>query len=574
MGLTPRQLQALHPHVPLPSKRWYVLKKRWSRGMKNLTWEDFCARFKDPHVHHGHVIGFDSSDVCQVIVLSHDELLRHALDPNRCNKGFACIDGEFKRIAKGHTIILIGTQDVAHVFHPFAWGVMTGEEPQEGVEMMLQIVDNYMLLRFNANFEAFKWMLDGSSSLRGALRAWYEQRQVPAHVALPDLELAMCKRHVWEAVRIQCAKLGIPSDQAIHDLEAVAAAGSQAMRAWTAVCVEWQRRRWDRLQAYVQTEWIDRSFGWNAGHLGVGAPDTNNGVEGTWPAMGGFLAPRSHPVVVMHALVHLIIPYYVHNKPAMAWQPALHDDEHRQAALELMERQAQVQIVRYANGHEVHYCRSRVEGKHRPITEEDVDRYDDLQRPDMATCLTYADVMFMATMRRFDVDMCSCAAAIVHRRCIHQTSIRLATGVTPGNARRVNPRERRAAGRYRHKGAAQDISDTKCFICGKEAMSIPNLVQHYQSKAHRKFEQSLLAALALDEPVEWSGDVVVQATSVATLTEGMRILLVDDGHLLGGRVRTIKQEPLSVCARIFDGSDQELSVVHVVYSITGPSMDR
>ena len=61
---------------------------------------------------------------------------------------------------------MIGTQDVSHTFHPFAFAVLSGKECTGKVRECLAIVDRAVYTRFGIRMEAKKWMLDAGKGCR------------------------------------------------------------------------------------------------------------------------------------------------------------------------------------------------------------------------------------------------------------------------------------------------------------------------------------------------------------------------------------------------------------------------
>ena len=112
---------------------------------------------------------------------------------------YACIDGNRGHLDRNFSLIQIGTQDGAQQYYPLAYGLMTGEEREIEIALVLQCLDAY-LKESNISacgLPARLWMEDGGSGIRQGLRTWYNDKPDPKL----ELKIAMCLRHVLNAVK-------------------------------------------------------------------------------------------------------------------------------------------------------------------------------------------------------------------------------------------------------------------------------------------------------------------------------------------------------------------------------------
>ena len=109
---------------------------------------------------------------------------------------------------------------MAHVEHLLAFVIMQGIEPTECIEAALWDIDAYIRGQLGGGGLCAKaWMLDAAGTVKKAVRNFHEQnlararppnqrsrarsRAHPSHDDGGELKVGMCRRHVYDAVRVK-----------------------------------------------------------------------------------------------------------------------------------------------------------------------------------------------------------------------------------------------------------------------------------------------------------------------------------------------------------------------------------
>ena len=120
--------------------------------------------------------------------------------------------------------------------------------------------------------------------------------------------VGMCFVHVLRAVRKQADLLprGRSDLQvALYDIDRLARTRPKYFdRAWQALRTEWRSRKWSRFAKYFNETWIATRSGWALGTMPPGAPQANNGLEGTWPTVNEMIPGQVSPITALDKMAN------------------------------------------------------------------------------------------------------------------------------------------------------------------------------------------------------------------------------------------------------------------------------
>lgn len=83
---------------------------------------------------------------------------------------------------------------------------------------------------------------------------------------------------------------------------------------------EWHKRDWGAFCNYFEGTYLDSNqlTGWQAKTLGVGAPSTNNGLEGSWPTIHRLICGIVSELRMLELLQSVIVQHYQRNTGEMS----------------------------------------------------------------------------------------------------------------------------------------------------------------------------------------------------------------------------------------------------------------
>lgn len=503
-----------------------------------------------------------------------------------------CLDGNmehFKLVGNEskYTLVLVGTSDSAHVFHPVALGVMSGAEAARETSIFLSLLDNH--LKTLGYRLPRKWLLDGARGLRDGLIAWHKKCEREEETK-EKLTIGMCYYHMMAAIRMKSSLLpgGVTNiGQALFDIENLSElTPSHFSQGWLAVKAKWMERNWAVFVGFFERTYIDKLSGWGIGTLGRGTPRTTNGLEGSWPTVHLFISGRVRLPALLEDLLLHILPYFERNMKVFSTlaTKALSLDE-RKDAVALTRETSEALVRRNMNNVEWFYCKKRANGVRTPITQEDIQRYETAAaQPEW----DYSDFCFLASIRKFNLDDCNCRKNKLYLRCHHRRAVAIKLGLVTPNAIDEPDDPKRTAGRPKASGTIRKFSSSKsqmtyCFICLQDCKSFHNLRSHFQGAAHIGQMQKVWVQLyGSQEPLSLSNKIslVRFERNPELLTAGQHVLIAGDvlgQELFQGRIRAVELrgprtgylhvslttgdqvvEPNAICAIITETGDSEL----------------
>lgn len=213
----------------------------------------------------------------------------------------------------------------------------------------------------------------------------------------------------------------------------------------------------------------------------------------------------------MHYLANSVVPYYV-KKLRLSTTKSISARDH-DAAVELVKS---ARLRRRIGDQDWIYCWKRAGGSRPRISNEQVDKYEDIMRRSLDQ-LSYGDILFCYRMRKYSRDCCSCAWYKAHANgqgCYHTYSVSMESGLTPMK-RRTRKGSSSRCDRYIQRRLQQtgDKAFT-CVICSQSCQNLPNLVTHMRSKKHSKMTSNLRESLRLADGAFQYGEHTLHVETV------------------------------------------------------------
>ena len=329
-------------------------------------------------------------------------------------------------------------------------------------------------------------MLDGSMGIRQGIKAFN-----------PNALLGMCFFHMMAAVKehenlLPREKLDIST--AVRDIAILATFDpSRFNKASTATLNEWRRRVWTVWTDYYEATWLQQLNGWNVGFLGLGAPRTNNALESSWRLLHAFTKGTISPATGLDVLFKNVIPHHVRNKSQMLTVADELSVEDRSEALQLSTSDRMFQKT--ALGELWYFCKRRVCKQRLVITRDDIDRYEALHTGDKVW--SFADVAFLASVRKFNTTSCSCVDALQYKSCKHMLAARVREGLVHVSLP-ISPQMGGRPGKHlpaKSRPKIRESADDFCAICQRHCTNSKNLASHVQGTQHKKIALALTPTL-------------------------------------------------------------------------------
>lgn len=179
------------------------------------------------------------------------------------------IDATYKLIWQGYPVMVVGTSDKNHVFHPFAIAVCKGESGND----FTFIFD--ALHNFNLAWQPEVLLADASQSITQGFTNVF---------GVPKIRL-MCFFHVLTNVEKYFKRLTKSNPNLKPDIHALQTCNDETtfLKASELFLKKWEMTDEDGIKDFIdyfRSQWLHKNFNWYEG-ISVGYPSTNNGIEAT-----------------------------------------------------------------------------------------------------------------------------------------------------------------------------------------------------------------------------------------------------------------------------------------------------
>lgn len=251
-----------------------------------------------PFVLHFHVFAesFNVDEQELQVMMSTRRLVRMA-----SKSDLVQVDATYKITWQGYPLIVIGTTDKSHTFHPFGVALCKGETAADFAFVFRS------LQKFNTDWNPTVLLADGADAITGGYVDVF---------GAPRIRL-MCFYHVLHNLEKYLKPLAADRAAVLEDIHVLQTSQdpSTFLKASQLFVEKWRSKQ-PSITAYFEDEWLQQKSEWYEG-AGIGYPSTNNGIEGTnaWIKREQTLRERLPVGQFLNTLVYLLEKWSTNRDP-------------------------------------------------------------------------------------------------------------------------------------------------------------------------------------------------------------------------------------------------------------------